>query len=576
MQPIRFTRCVTVFLFGGLGLGACTPADSGAPTQLNHDAGAGTGGVSAGDAQIGAGGSTGGSTGGAPQPPTAPPTAPPSIPPPGTQCGERAPKAENTNETCRNGIDDDCDGHLDCLDFGCSHNPAVTACCGDHVPETSDAACSNGIDDDCNGFTDCEDFACSPHNGVHVCCGSNAGHTQGPENTEEACADGWDNDCNGFRDCQDRACAGTAACCPNGPKPESDNAACSNGVDDDCNGYTDCGDFGCSRAANVTICCVPEPESTTAACTDRKDNDCDGLADCDDSDCKGNPSIEACQPPCVPTGDEGDDAACANGVDDDCDGYVDCIDFGCSRNPAITVCEHGSGTPCQSCQSGSDCASGFCMVYNDYPGVSFCTQPCTGDADCPPSLSRCAATGYCGHGGDNWQPVCDADGGGFSIGDTCGNTFTTQRCQGADVCNVANHWATCGPPCAGLYESIPLVGDRTCCEGLEGAFVEGAGDANFVCFRTAGEACGQDAECGATGRCRTGACLSCDDLGRNCQADSDCCNFIGTVYCNPASHSCEAPCGSGCSQAGAGCFDGICNFCSCEGRFECSCYTTGP
>jgi hypothetical protein len=35
---------------------------------------------------------------------------------------------ENTDEKCTDGADNDGDGYLDCDDFDCSMNPAVTVC----------------------------------------------------------------------------------------------------------------------------------------------------------------------------------------------------------------------------------------------------------------------------------------------------------------------------------------------------------------------------------------------------------------------------------------------------------------
>ena len=40
--------------------------------------------------------------------------------------------------------------------------------------EATDALCSNGVDDDCNGYVDCNDYHCSRNAAVHV-CGSDAG-----------------------------------------------------------------------------------------------------------------------------------------------------------------------------------------------------------------------------------------------------------------------------------------------------------------------------------------------------------------------------------------------------------------
>jgi hypothetical protein len=64
---------------------------------------------------------------------------------------------------CDDGIDNDCDGYIDCDDVDCDGNPA----CDDCVP-TSDKElnCKDGIDDDCDGYIDCDDVDCA---GVQGC-----------------------------------------------------------------------------------------------------------------------------------------------------------------------------------------------------------------------------------------------------------------------------------------------------------------------------------------------------------------------------------------------------------------------
>lgn len=66
-----------------------------------------------------------------------------------------------TETLCHDGIDDDCDGTVDCADADCAGLP----------PE---ALCSNGIDDDCDGATDCGDANCSAAPACSNCAGSGA------------------------------------------------------------------------------------------------------------------------------------------------------------------------------------------------------------------------------------------------------------------------------------------------------------------------------------------------------------------------------------------------------------------
>ena len=76
--------------------------------------------------------------------------------------------------SCSNGADDDCDGLSDCADADCTSDPACEICgngscaSGEDVcscPADCGAApaedCENGVDDDCDGSVDCGDTDCS-------------------------------------------------------------------------------------------------------------------------------------------------------------------------------------------------------------------------------------------------------------------------------------------------------------------------------------------------------------------------------------------------------------------------------
>ena len=92
------------------------------------------------------------------------------------------------------------------------------ACCGQKVE-----VCSNGVDDDLNGKVDCMDTACQ---GSGLC------------DYEFDCTDGEDNDDNGKIDCEDDICAATEAC--------NLEFNCTDGVDDDGDGAVDCNDPDCA------------------------------------------------------------------------------------------------------------------------------------------------------------------------------------------------------------------------------------------------------------------------------------------------------------------------------------------
>jgi hypothetical protein len=135
--------------------------------------------------------------------------------------------SEASERSCKDGIDNDGDGFIDCKDKGCE---STTACLG--RLENSKAACSDGQDNDSDGFIDCNDRDCQRN----FC--------------SENCTDGVDNDGDGYLDCRDSECSVEPACA----KTEDNNATCSDGRDNDGDGYIDCNDFGCSRNPTVTVC----------------------------------------------------------------------------------------------------------------------------------------------------------------------------------------------------------------------------------------------------------------------------------------------------------------------------------
>ncbi len=201
------------------------------------------------------------------------------------------------DESCDNGIDDDGDGKIDCLDSDC----AADAAC-----QTTPENCVNGVDDDGDSQIDCQDSDCS----ADAAC----------QTASENCVNGSDDDGDGLVDCLDPDCA-------NAPSCQAAAEVCQNGLDDDGDGYTDCQDLDC---VNDAAC-----QSSAENCQNGIDDDADGLADCLDPDCASN---QACAQPAED---------CANQFDDDHDGLIDCAD--------IQDC--GTAAVCQAQPSSSGCVS---------------------------------------------------------------------------------------------------------------------------------------------------------------------------------------------------------------------------
>jgi hypothetical protein len=175
-----------------------------------------------------------------------------------------------TASTCYDGLDNDCDGDVDCADADCSGvscgggrvcNGGACVCSGSGS-ESSDALCSDGIDNDCDGDVDCADaecggLSCGDH-GLVCSAGACMCAAGGSESSPSLCTDGIDNDCDGDIDCADGNCSGVS-----------------------------CGAHGLACDAGACRCGAGGAEDTPTLCTDGIDNDCDGDIDGGDADCGG-------------------------------------------------------------------------------------------------------------------------------------------------------------------------------------------------------------------------------------------------------------------------------------------------
>jgi endo-1,4-beta-D-glucanase Y len=161
-------------------------------------------------------------------------------------------------EICDDAVDNDGDGDIDCADADCSSDPACDFCgnasCGSAEDSCTCAAdcgaapsqeqsCSDGLDDDCDLDVDCADSDCAGDAACQVCgdasCGAGedqcscAADCGAPPSAETSCTDGISDDCDADVDCDDADCASDPAC--QAPTCGGNKAACSS-PDDCCSG----------------------------------------------------------------------------------------------------------------------------------------------------------------------------------------------------------------------------------------------------------------------------------------------------------------------------------------------------
>jgi hypothetical protein len=309
----------------------------------------------------------------------------------GTTCGcsGNGGLAEAAETICNDGKDNDCDGLVDCQEAACAAQSCAnngkicqtgSCVCGGNggTAQANESLCSDGIDNDCDGNVDCADAtcpnqACAPNGktcqGGACSCSGNGGTAQAAETN---CNDGKDNDCDGLIDCQETACntmgcgtngkvcqGTTCGCSGNGGTAQAAETLCNDGKDNDCDGLIDCQEAACngqSCGANGLVCqgtscaCAGNggsPQAVESLCGDAHDNDCDGVNDCFDSSC-ANLTCAAnglvCQgTACVCGGNggtlEGSESICTDGHDNDCNGLTDCAENACSADPSCTACK---------------------------------------------------------------------------------------------------------------------------------------------------------------------------------------------------------------------------------------------
>ncbi len=353
--------------------------------------------------------------------------------------------AENTVLACSDGIDNDCDGQIDCFDSDCR---APTNHCEQNHLTCANNACAlvagSGIDD------------CTACGGGHTTCNTTnqtcelaTGAGTNSCNPVETCNDNTDNDCDQLLDCSDPDCTTNplcatthAACTPASPytcyqasgtgsnacttneqcEPGNSHLAC---ISNACTIQTGPGPNQCT--GNGTACACTPAETN---CNDGIDNDCNNDLDCDDAACTNDP---ACAPACVAT--EQPEQTCFDGIDNDCDGQIDCGILGmpgsedpdcqaaCATNThaicSNNACISASGAGTNQCASAVNCTNmrlacnagactltsgsgaNTCTPGNDIENTSALCQnglddDCDGDNDCDDA--GCASQAFCANG----------------------------------------------------------------------------------------------------------------------------------------------------------------------------------
>jgi hypothetical protein len=214
----------------------------------------------------------------------------------GACSGATTPVAEN----CTNGVDDDCNGLVDCKDPACALDPT----CG----------CQNGQTRTCYDGPPGTENVGTCKDGTQICAGGHWPTTCPGEvlPTTENCTDALDHDCNHLPGCLDFACLTNPAC---QAQCKVDRAGCVCPVGSGDTATCPAGYVGITVGGTLTM-------PGTVECCPCTASDCSNPVCCDQSVCAGNPQCSGltCKP--LPP-------SCNGKVNFDCDDFNEDCDEPC-------------------------------------------------------------------------------------------------------------------------------------------------------------------------------------------------------------------------------------------------------
>ncbi|MCA9520673.1 MAG: hypothetical protein KC609_06865 [Myxococcales bacterium] len=377
-------------------------------------------------------------------------------------------------------------------------------CLSDTCGDDKKCHCGDGEQDDAETGVDCGGPLCGPCT-IGQTCSGDADCGTGQRCVAGACKKLDGVQCSGSDECVSGLC-------------DTDNVChCGDGLTNDDETGTDCGGPKCGKCGSGQTCNV--------------DSDCDADNKCKSGFCRKLDGV-ACTDPsqCLSSACGADNKChCGDGLKNDGESGTDC------GGPLCVSCAAG-----QSCVLDTDCSSG--QLCSNAVCRSIDGEACETNDDCVSGSCGDDKTCHCGDGMMN-ESETGVDCGGA----ICGKCATGQSCafnidcEDKNLCtqNVCRRMD--GQACEANDECISgQCEDAVCVSCKDGKLNNSETDLDCGGPHCAGceigKVCANDADCGATTRCRSAVCKVRD--GELCESDADCISDI----CHPATGRCISYC----------------------------------
>lgn len=399
-----------------------------------------------------------------------------------------------TETVCTDGVDDDCDGRIDCMDDDCSGSVCEDGDACTKGESCKNNTCSGGTQINCDDNNECTTDSCNPTGGC-----------EHKPSSGGSCDD--KNSCTGPGTCAEGVCQA-------GPQNCDDGNPCTDDT---------CGPDGCLHTNNTAACddglfCNGADTCAAGACTVHAGTPCGQACNEDAKVCVGCVKNEDCGPATV-------------GAFGACGGFVGtCGNDGTQSRTVTTrtcnnnVCSANTTTETQACSRNITVSCGT-TTFGNWSGCGGFATAC----DEVGSRFRTRTTYNCGGGTCNPTTTTDSESCSRNVSNGTGCGGSKYCCNGSCKSpSDGNNCGSCGISCASKGETCRQI----------------AGGAGYTCSCgsvRSNDACvamgfGPNASCwlasiGGTNNCQC-QCASTGNCGGQCRGGGTCTDKSQDNYCH--------------------------------------------